>query len=144
MDKIEIAQKRYEEALNQLRQHPSMIWTRNNFFLIVQSGLLAVVLKGDLNSDKTTICLVCFMGFYIALIWFWIVLAGQKLQRKWRSLVIRFEREYLGEEGGAFIQASKDIGEGTSLSVSITTALKLLAFGFVTIWLVLLVKELIL
>ncbi len=128
----------YQEALNQLRQHPSLIWTRNNFFLLVQSGLLAVVLQSESKFGVPNSILIGLVGTFIAIIWIWVIHAGQMLQRQWRKLVVKFEADLFGESGGTFVQASRDIGEGRKLAISITTALKVLAFGFLVVWLYLL------
>ena len=143
MNKAQQAEGRYKEALNQLRQHPTLIWTRNNFFLLVQSGLLAVAMRSDSSVGVPTTLLVCGMGAFIATIWYWVIFAGQKLQRQWRNLVIKFEKELYGEQGGAFVQSALEIQEGSSFLVSITTALRILSAGFIFLWIVFIVKILI-
>jgi len=140
MDAEEKQEKRYAEAVEQLRQHPPLIWARNNFFLLVQSGLLAVTMRATQAIGTQTVYLVCIAGLFIAAIWLWVIHAGQRLQRQWRDLVVRFEKDYFGGEDGAFAIAGKEIGEGSKLGVSITSALKLLASGFIVLWILFLLN----
>ena len=128
----------YKEALAQLRQHPSLIWTRNNFFLLTQSGLLAFTLNIEHRPDVNTRILACIAGLLIALVWLWVNWAGRKLQRLWRGIVKDFEEEIFakgeGEVKGPF-QRAREV-EGKQLATSITMALMLLSAGFIILWIV--------
>lgn len=132
----------YQEALAQLRQHPPLIWTRNNFFLLTQSGLLAFTLNMEHRPDENTQLMACVAGLLIALVWLWVNWAGRKLQRLWRGIVQDLEAQLFaggtGVVSGPF-QRAKQV-EGASTSTSITLVLMLLSLGFIIIWIVLLVR----
>lgn len=146
MDRPEQLKLAYTEALAQLRQHPTLIWTRNNFFLLIDSGLLAFAVSKDFGDWSNSRLLVPVSGVFISFIWLWVNIAGQRLQRHWRKLVLELEQElFKPDEGrppvyGPFTLASLTAKEGTSAVVSITTALILLSAGFLACWLYLLVK----
>jgi len=93
MKKAEQLERAYTEALAQLRLHPSLIWTRNNFFLLVNSGLFAFAVSGQANAWQGPSFLVPIAGMFLSLIWIWVNLAGQRLQRQWRALVLDIEKE---------------------------------------------------
>jgi hypothetical protein len=135
----------YKEALTQLRQHPSMIWTRNNFFLLIQSGLLAFTLNIESRPDTTTRLMACIAGLFLAFTWLWVNWAGRSLQRQWRSIVLKFEEELFDKEGGEQkvtgpFHRSIEMGEGIHRSVSITLILMILSAGFIVLWIVLLFR----
>ena len=133
----------YKEALTQLRQHPTIIWTRNNFFLLIQSGLLAFELKMENNSDVKTSVMTCIAGLFIAIVWLWVNLAGQKLQRQWRAIVKEFEEKLFDKEDGENSVAGPfhRTREGVSKFLSITLALITLSSGFIVLWIVLVLKK---
>lgn len=132
----------YKEALAQLRQHPNIIWTRNNFFLLIQSGLLAFTLNIENRSSTDTRFVACVSGLFLAVIWLWVNLAGQRLQRQWRAIVRKFEERIFdkveGEEGviGPFHHTQ----EGKQFFLSITSALITLSIGFIILWILLLLR----
>lgn len=132
----------YKEALTQLRQHPTMIWTRNNFFLLVQSGLLAFTLNIENRPETNTRYMACVAGLFSAVIWLWVNTAGQRLQRQWRGIVKKFERELFDKEEGAerVIGPFHLTDEGKRPFLSITWALITLSLGFIGLWIVLLFR----
>ena len=132
----------YQEALAQLRQHPALIWTRNSFFLLTQSGLLAFTLNIEDQPDENTRLLACVAGLFIALVWLWVNWAGRKLQRLWRGIVQDFEKEIFAKGEGQIkgpFERAREV-EGTSLATSITLVLMLLSAGFIILWIVLLFR----
>lgn len=132
----------YKEALTQLRQHPTIIWTRNNFFLLIQSGLLAFTLDMESQPDTNTRLVACFVGLFLAVIWLWVNVAGQSLQRQWRSIVKEFEDKIFDKDDGKgkVIGPFHHTNEGKQLFVSITSALITLSIGFIVLWIVLLLR----
>lgn len=132
----------YKEALTQLRQHPTIIWTRNNFFLLIQSGLLAFTLNLESRPDTKTRNLACLAGLFLAVIWLWVNVAGQRLQRQWREIVKEFEKELFDKVAGV----GKVIGpfhrsdEGNRPFHSITWALITLSLVFIGLWIWLLFR----
>lgn len=134
----------YAEALAQLRQHPNIIWTRNNFFLLIQSGLLAFTLNLENRSDRQTRLTACIAGLLIAMAWLWVNWAGRRLQRQWRGIVEKFEEKLFDTEDGEqkivgpFNRAS--VMEGRVQSGSITLILIILSAGFIVFWTVLLLR----
>lgn len=130
----------YAEAVAQLRLHPTLIWTRNNFFLLINSGLLAFAISAAGQKWPGSPLLIPLAGIFLSLIWTWVNLAGQHLQRQWRGLVLQIEGELFhpeeGETGiqGPFTRATSRAREGTSWAVSITSALIVLSVGFLGCW----------
>src|SRR5215213_2333267 len=124
----------YKEALTQLRQHPNVIWTRNNFFLLIQSGLLAFTLNLESRPDTDTKLLACIAGLFLAFAWLWMNWVGRSLQRQWRNIVLKFEEGLFDKEEGE----GKVIGpfhraietEGRYISGSITLILMILSVVF--------------
>lgn len=135
----------YEEALKQLRQHPGLIWTRNNFFLLIQSGLLVFTLNMHIQSRVRAALIATFAGLLSAVAWLWVNVAGRALQREWRGIVKEFERELFAVRdkeqavAGPFHRVK---GEGLKDSLSITKVLILLSMVFIVLWLVLLALNL--
>jgi cytochrome b subunit of formate dehydrogenase len=128
----------YKEALTQLRQHPGIIWTRNNFFMLIQSGLLAFTLNLENRSDRQTRLMVCIAGLFLACTWLWVNWTGRSLQRQWRAIVLKFEEELFDKDEGE----QKVIGpfhravetEGKYHSGSVTLILMILSVGFIILW----------
>jgi hypothetical protein len=123
-----------------------MIWTRNNFFLLVNAGLLSVVWSGlGVEPAAGFRMLVAVAGLLTALIWVWVNVAGRLLQRRWRAVVLAAEQELFAASAeeppvtGPLSAARAGTGEGSSVLVSITLALNLLSAGFVVIWILVLV-----
>ena len=142
MDEQQKLQLGYTEALAQLRLHPTLIWTRNNFFLLIQSGLLAFTLNIENRSEVSTLILACTAGLLLAVVWLWVNWAGRKLQRLWRGIVQDFEKELFAKGAGDIkgpFERAKEL-EGNRRAVSITWALMILAIGFIIIWIVLLCR----
>lgn len=127
-------EKAYTEALLQMREHPRMIWTRNNFFLLSQTGLLAFTLNITNQSGKVVRVIACAAGIFLAVIWLRVNKAGQRLNRDWREIVIKYEEEFFKEGDGPITRASKK-GHGAPGSwLSITDLLIDLSIGFLVVW----------
>jgi hypothetical protein len=134
----------YKESLTQLRQHPNIIWTRNSFFLIIQSGLLAFTLNIENQPDTNTRLMACVAGLFIAFAWLCVNWVGRSLQRQWRGIVLKFEEELFDKEEGE----GKVIGpfhcaietEGKYISNSITLILMILSAVFIVLWVVILLR----
>lgn len=147
MDTSEQLRLRYQEALNQLRMHPNLVWTRNSFFLLVHTGLLAVATSVEAVDSGRLSVVLALAGLFLSVIWVWVNWAGQAIQRRWRALVVEFEADlFRAREGepeikGPFARAAETTREGT-WTVSITTALLVLSFGFLAAWAFLLVRSL--
>lgn len=145
MDTEQKSKLGYEVALAQLREHPRLIWTRNNFFLLTQTGLLGFTLNADKQPVTYTRIMVCVTGLALALIWLWVNWAARKLQRQWRGIVLKFEKNLFGDEAeghqaqGPF-RLSIESGEGKYRRLSITLALMLLPTVFAVVWLLLLIQ----
>jgi hypothetical protein len=140
MTRSQQLQLAYTEAIAQLRLHPELIWTRSNFFLLVNSGLFAFATSDAADAWQGSPLLIPLAGIFISLIWIWVNLAGQRLQREWRRLVLQIEKElFQAEEGqagvaGPFTRAAATAREGASWKVSITSALVILSLGFLGGW----------
>ncbi|WP_133512971.1 hypothetical protein [Candidatus Thiosymbion oneisti] len=140
MNSAEQLELAYSEALAQLRLQPSLIWTRNNFFLLVNSGLFVFAVSGQANTGQGSPFLIPVVGMFLSLIWLWVNLAGQRLQRQWRALVLDIEKELFRPEvgeasvAGPLTRAAATAREGNSWLASITSALSVLAVGFFVGW----------
>ncbi len=139
-EKLKLA---YGEAIAQLRLHPPLIWTRNNFFLIINSGLLAFATSGvgAKCSEATSPTIVALTGLFLSAIWLWVNWAGQNIQRYWRKVVLRIEAALFSPQedeslliNGPFTIAQEIAKEGSRHSISITTALLWLSFGSIVCW----------
>jgi hypothetical protein len=117
--------------------HPQMIWTRNNFFLLVQGALLSVVSVKDLLHPDSSMMLTYAVGFGVAIIWCWVTIAGRNLQRQWREIAKVLEKQALSPVKGPLTQPENT--EGTSKINSITLALIWLSGGFIALWIALFV-----
>lgn len=145
MRKPELLKLAYSEALAQLRLHPSLIWTRNNFFLLIDSGILAFHLGNPGAAWHGSPLLIPIVGLSLSIIWVWVNLAGLRLQRHWRMLVLEIEKELFEScerdvVAGPFSRAANKVKEGQSLLVSITSALVVLAGGSCLCWIYLLLR----
>jgi hypothetical protein len=60
-------QKEYELRLSYLKDHLTRMWTRFNFFLIINTGLFAVVLNQ--NSRQDFVVLVITLGLIVSILW---------------------------------------------------------------------------
>ncbi len=142
MDEEEKLLLGYKEALAQLRLYPTLVWTRNNFFILTQSGLLAFMLNAERRPGDSTRLVVCVAGLLLAVAWLWVNWAGRQLHRQWRAIVLEFEEELFargeGELRGPYQRAAK-LGSKHPL-LSITLMLMLLSSGFIILWVVLLVR----
>lgn len=137
---------RYQVALAQFRKHPPLIWKRNDFFLLIQAGLLAFTVNQNNTSDTKLGIMAYVAGLLLAFVWFWVTVAGQRLLWNWRDIVIDCEKSlFPGEAGGSEIMgafhlanAKGEEGKGWNVTVNITFALKVLSGGFVIMWIALL------
>lgn len=59
--------KDYELKIRYLTDHFSRMWTRFNFFLTIESGLVGLSFHKDYCSYARTLC---FLGGILALVWF--------------------------------------------------------------------------
>lgn len=124
----------YQEALTQLRMHAPLIWTRNNFFLVVQTGTLCLCLE-NVAFDSIYVIGLCFIGWLTSIIWFVVIKEGRDIQRGWRRLVIEVESVvFKSENAGPLSIAKKSLGEGHKLSISITTQLLIFISVYIMVW----------
>lgn len=137
MDETKL-EKAYTEALAQLREHPRMIWTRNNFFLVSQTGLLAFTLNIAIQQARGVRILACCAGIFLAVIWLLVNVAGRAYHNDWRSIVIEYEDTLFGKDQGPLARARIKGHGGHATAKSITKLLVVLSIGFGVIWLVLL------
>jgi hypothetical protein len=132
---------RYQVALAQFRKHPPMIWKRNDFFLLIQAGLLAFTVNQNSLVDANLGIMAYAAGLLLALVWFWVTVAGQRLLWNWRDIVIESEKSLFKDTVKGPFQMANEKGEegrGRNVTVNITLALKVLSGGFVIMWLALL------
>jgi hypothetical protein len=132
---------RYQVALTQFRKHPPMIWKRNDFFLLIQAGLLAFTVNQDKSADPKLTIMAYAAGLLLASVWFWVTVAGQRLLWNWRDIVIECEKDlYKTEVSKAPFHMANTKGEegiGKNITMNITLALKVLSGGFVIMWMTL-------
>lgn len=113
----------YQEAVKQLQLHAPLIWTRSNFFLLIQGGMMALVLKDEFRHGGFESGIVVSGGALLALLWTLVTFAGQRIQREWRRVVVDLEAEYFGKDQGPFARALPKTKEGKSSANSITEAI---------------------
>jgi hypothetical protein len=135
----------YEEALKQLRLHPGLFWTRSNFFLLIQSGLLAFTLNLATHPGKQNRVMAGIAGLLVAVGWLWVNVIGRKLQREWRDIASKIEVELFTpgikeqEIPGPF-QLAWLRGEGQNRKLSLTLPIIWLSIGFIVLWILLLLQ----
>ncbi len=139
----------YRAALDQFREHPRLYWTRQTFFLGIQSGLI-VFTKFELRDPSKTDfidLILAVLGVVIALVWLRVSVASHELLKMWRKIVIQLEQEVFAgqpnssgllctEEG--ILSRSSARGEGKKVRFSITTTMNALAVVFILAWVCLL------
>lgn len=135
----------YIEALKQLRIHAPLIWIRNNFFLLTQTGLIAYYFRREYTPIFSSLIL-CILGLASSIIWTIVIKEGREIQRKWRKIAIDFENRVFTDHKnpGPLKYADQQLGEGKNLKISITTILIILCLIFSSIWIILIAKLLIL
>ena len=132
----ELQQLRYSEALAQYREHGPLIWSRNNFFLLVEAAFVAVVTSKEKPITPEATPLIGLIGLLVAVIWLWVNVASQLLLRQWRKIVLESEARVFPDphNPGPFGMAQLTLKEGRNLIISITTALYVLNLGFLIFW----------
>ena len=60
-------QKEYELRLSYLKDHLTRMWTRFNFFLVITTGLFAVVLNQNSNQDFVVLAII--LGLIVSILW---------------------------------------------------------------------------
>lgn len=134
----------YCEALTQFRAHAPLVWTRNNFFLLINSGLLAFFVSPGYQTWHGPHVLIPIAGVFLSVMWLWVTIAGRHLQRQWRKLVLEIENELFQPEtgeariGGPFARADQKIGEGRLWHLSLNSILAILSGGFLVNWVLIL------
>jgi len=116
-----------------------MIWTRNNFFLLTEAGLLAFTLNQNNSAGTKVGAMGCIAGLLLSVVWLWITLAGKRFILQWRKIISEVEKEVFNDPQikGPF-QMANESGEDKDFIVNVTLALTLLSGGFVVVWVVLL------
>lgn len=124
---------------------PPLIWIRNNFFLLTQTGLIAYYFRRE-DTPIFSSLILCILGLASSIIWTIVIKEGREIQRKWRKIAIAFENKVFTnhENPGPLKYADQQLGEGKNLKVSITTILIILGLIFSSIWIILITKILIL
>ena len=84
MEKDEFLFKDYELKVNYLIAHFSRMWTRFNFFLTIETALLAYSLSKD--SDEYTLYLAV-PGLFLAFCWYWFARTDNFLVEVYRKQV---------------------------------------------------------
>jgi hypothetical protein len=103
MDAIDLLQKDYELKTDYLTAHFSRMWTRFNFFLTIESALLAFSLDKDIAPYAGYMALA---GFFLSLLWYWFAATDNFLVLVYRGQVahvfelMRGEREKIFEKHG--------------------------------------------
>jgi hypothetical protein len=129
----------YCEALTQFRAHAPLVWTRNNFFLLINSGLFAFFGSPAYQSWDGPRTMIPVAGIFLSAIWVAVTVIGRHLQRKWRRLVLEIEKELFAPDQGAFARADTMIGEGRVWFISLNGLLIILSSGFLVGWIIFLI-----
>jgi len=136
MTKAEQLKLIYCEALTQFRAHAPLVWTRNNFFLLINSGLFAFFGSPAYQSWDGPRVMIPVAGIFLSIMWIAVTVIGRHLQRKWRLLVLKIENELFAPEEGAFARADAKIGEGRVWLLSLNSLLIILSSGFLVGWII--------
>lgn len=124
----------YCEALTQFRAHAPLVWTRNNFFMLINSGLFAFFGSPAYQTWQGPRLLIPIAGLFLSFIWICVTVIGRRLQRKWRQLVLEIENELFAPAKGPFARADEKIGEGHVWHLSLNGLLIVLSAGFLVAW----------
>jgi len=90
-NKIEIFKILYEHYKNDF----TLYWTRSNFFLLTQIGLLGYFSSDYISANDGEIkyrLLITIIGFVLSLIWFLVVLSSTKWIKVWRNKVLEIDK----------------------------------------------------
>jgi hypothetical protein len=84
----------YRAVTEHFRQDVREFWSRSNFYLIVQAGLLSVFVTASSQSSSQSRLLVAglgILGFVIAIIWFLVARGSVMWIRRWRAQTIEID-----------------------------------------------------
>ena len=85
----------YRAVTEHFRQDVREIWTRSNFYLLVQSGLLSVfisIFSRPSGHDRAITLVFGGLGFVIAIIWAIVAKLCIKWLRRWRAQAIEIDK----------------------------------------------------
>jgi hypothetical protein len=93
----------YKILVSQIQQEESLFWKRIDIFLIVNSGLIAILGLGRSSGVVTSsggislaISLaICAIGFFMCFLWLIIVKRSEAFYEHWYEQLKFLEREYL-------------------------------------------------
>ncbi len=86
----------FETVSAHFRQDVSLFWTRANFYLVVQAGLLSVTAgfasRGASTPDKWIAVGLCAIGLILAVFWYLVMRAAMFWMQNWREKVIEIDQ----------------------------------------------------
>jgi len=88
----------YKVTAEHFRQDLSLFWTRANFYLIVQAGLLSVTAGSILNRtpgvlvSKPVNLLLCVTGLILSVFWFLVLRGSLFWISQWRAKIIEIDK----------------------------------------------------
>jgi hypothetical protein len=84
----------FKSAVEQFRFVTTMFWQQAGFFLLIQSGLLAVVAqwlpKG--TAQRVPLLVVSIFGLFLALFWAWVAWLRLRIFEYWRHHVVSLDK----------------------------------------------------
>ena len=83
----------YSHAIGMHNAESARYWDRNNVFILVNGGLLAL-LGIDLIAGFLDKVLICILGMISSYIWLLILIRGKEFIAKWSQVIKKMEGEY--------------------------------------------------
>jgi len=129
--------KVYDAVLAHFRQDISLFWTRADFYLVVQAGLLSVTVNAFANrslaNGKFIIVGLCTVGLSLTIFWYLVMRGSTFWLGKWREQVIELDTAISRFKSFALVETQ--VKGSPSLSPSRIT--QYLPLVFVIAWVVL-------
>jgi hypothetical protein len=100
---VDLALKRYGEVFRYLIYENTVYWTRSQFFLIANAGLLGFVtaklpfsFREFAYSQAAALAVACLGGMYLTWLWSRALSTGEHWISRWETICISFESEAFG------------------------------------------------
>ena len=135
----------FKSVVEQYRFVTTMFWQQAGFFLLIQSGLLAVVAqwlpKG--TAQRSPLVVVSIFGLFLALFWAWVAWLRLGIVEYWRDSMVSLDKHrrrlyanQYAKQPGRLDKYRLLANYGLRRPTSVTG---LLPWGMVVIWILLLI-----
>lgn len=99
-DAQDIALKRFDSMSRYLSFETTMYWTRSQFFLVANAGLLAFMATKLFDPDLIhpyLAAMVCLFGAALSLNWYLALRTGQYWTHRWEMVCVALEPDAMGD-----------------------------------------------